>query len=183
MFEIDELISACTAALGESHPGPAIREVLERAMSKPANVAAAFDPPAKAELVPLYASPELTILHLVWAPRMQIPPHDHRMWAAIGIYGGAEDNRFFRRSPDGLVPTGERSLSTSNTVLLGADTIHAVTNPSTTRFTGAIHVYGGDFLNKPRSVWDAETLEEGPATGEDMRRLFETANAARDAEA
>jgi len=29
-------------------------------------------------------------------------------------------------------------------------------------FTGAIHIYGGDFFGMPRSEWDPETLEERP---------------------
>ena len=29
---------------------------------------------------------------------MALNPHDHRMWAVIGMYGGQEDNAFYRRS-------------------------------------------------------------------------------------
>ena len=29
---------------------------------------------------------------------MDIYPHDHRMWAAIGIYAGEEDNAIYRRT-------------------------------------------------------------------------------------
>jgi predicted metal-dependent enzyme (double-stranded beta helix superfamily) len=28
---------------------------------------------------------------------MTIMPHDHRMWAVIGVYTGREDNIFWRR--------------------------------------------------------------------------------------
>jgi hypothetical protein len=38
-------------------------------------------------------------------------------------------------------------------------------------------VYGGDYLRKQRSMWDAETHEERPADGETIRRLFEEARA------
>ena len=176
-FSIDAFIADCTDALAETHPATAVRELLERALRKPQEVAAAFDPPTRAELVPLYASPELTVLKIIWAPGMKLAPHDHRMWAAIGIYGGKEDNRFYRRSPEGLVPSGERSLADRDTVVLGTETIHAVTNPDARAFTGSIHVYGGDYLNKPRSLWDPETLTEEPATGERIRALFEAANA------
>ena len=30
---------------------------------------------------------------------MALYPHEHRMWAVIGMYGGQEDNAFFRRAP------------------------------------------------------------------------------------
>jgi predicted metal-dependent enzyme (double-stranded beta helix superfamily) len=90
---------------------------------------------------------------------MSIWPHDHRMWAAIGIYTGGEDNAFYRRTPDGLTGSGGKSLRPGDICLLGDETIHAVTNP-TTEHAGAIHIYGGDFFAVRRSDWDPETFEE-----------------------
>jgi hypothetical protein len=49
----------------------------------------------------LHQSHDLTILNVVWAPMMTIMPHNHSMWAVIGIYTGREDNIFWRRLPDG----------------------------------------------------------------------------------
>jgi predicted metal-dependent enzyme (double-stranded beta helix superfamily) len=176
MFAVDEFISECRAALGETEPGPAIREILARAVSTPGVVADAFEPPTRAELTPLYASPELTILKVIWAPGMQIPPHDHLMWATIGIYGGEERNQFFRRSPEGLVASGGKSLAERDTVILGQAAIHSVANPNPRVFTGSIHIYGGDYLNKPRSQWNPDSMQEEPSTGERIRELFEAAN-------
>jgi hypothetical protein len=51
-----------------------------------------------------------------------------------------------------------------------------VTNPLP-RFTGAIHVYGGDFFAASRSEWDPETLLEQRYDMEKNLRLFEQANA------
>ena len=53
--------------------------------------------------------------------------------------------------------------------------IHAVQNPARS-YTGAIHVYGGDFIAKPRSQWDADTLEEHPYDLESVRREFDLAD-------
>ena len=61
----------------------------------------------------LHNTPELTVLHVVWAPGMDLLPHNHRMWAAIAVYTGSEDNTFFRRVPDDrthLVETGGKAL-------------------------------------------------------------------------
>ena len=44
--------------------------------------------------------------HVVWAPGMRIRPHDHLMWAAIGLYAGQEDNTFYRRADGHMVPAG-----------------------------------------------------------------------------
>ena len=54
--------------------------------------------PSEAGITVLHQADDLTVLHVVWAPKMAIYPHDHRMWAAIGIYAGAEDNAFYRRT-------------------------------------------------------------------------------------
>ena len=129
MFDVDEFLDDCIRANQEDKPQLAIKELLERAMSDPAALATAL-PPERAEITPLHASPELTVLKVVWTPGMMFRPHNHAMWAAIGIYTGGEDNEFFRREGGGLTPSGGRSLHVGDTVLLGGDVIHAVTNPT-----------------------------------------------------
>jgi predicted metal-dependent enzyme (double-stranded beta helix superfamily) len=106
---------------------------------------------------------------------MRLFPHDHRMWAAIGIYGGTEDNEFFRRGSGGLESSGGKSIEQGEVLLLGDDAIHAVANPLSS-FTGAIHVYGGDFFAEPRSEWDPDTGEERPFDVDHVREVFADAN-------
>lgn len=174
MFDIDLFVSDCIVAIDESESRRAIREVLDRAMAEPSSVADALDH-ALAGLNILYRSPELTVLNVVWAPLMSLQPHDHRMWAAIGIYAGQEDNSFYRRQSEGLTNSGGKELRTGDVVLLGDDTIHAVSNPNR-QHTGAIHVYGGDFVATPRSQWDPETLEEQPYDLDCILKKFADAN-------
>jgi predicted metal-dependent enzyme (double-stranded beta helix superfamily) len=78
-----------------------VREVLLRTLEQPGAVAEWLGR-SEDGLEILFNSSVLTVLNVVWAPRMSIYPHDHRMWAVIGIYGGAEGNTLFRRSPQGL---------------------------------------------------------------------------------
>ena len=182
MFDVDEFLDDCVRANQGDKPQLAIKELLERAISDPAVLASAL-PPERAEITPLYASPELTVLKVVWTPGMTFRPHNHAMWAAIGIYTGGEDNDFFRREDAHLVPSGGRSLHIGDTVLLGGDVIHAVTNP-TEEHAGAIHIYGGDLFAADRSEWDPVTFEEQrydvPAAiqyFEDQNRLFDSPTA------
>ncbi len=175
MFDVDSFLSECVAAASGSDALSAIREVLGRAVSTDSGVRTAL-PPTKADLEPLYASETVTIVKVTWAPGMALPPHDHRMWAAIGIYGGVEDNMFWRRQEETIVESGGRSLAQSDVLLLGSDVVHSVTNPLTRAYTSAIHIYGGDFMTRPRSMWDPETLLEGPADGNSVRQLFDQAN-------
>jgi predicted metal-dependent enzyme (double-stranded beta helix superfamily) len=126
----------------------------------------------------LHHETDLTVLHVVWAPGMHLYPHDHRMWAAIGIYTGQEDNSFFRRPAPGattLVDSGGTAVVAGGVLVLGDDAIHAVTNPLD-RLTGAIHVYGGDFVNQPRSQWGPGPREERPYNMADVTRQFSDSN-------
>jgi predicted metal-dependent enzyme (double-stranded beta helix superfamily) len=175
MFDTDTLIAECRDALDEPDPRRAVREVLVRALERPEPVAAALGR-TTAGIEILHSSPELTVANVIWAPEMSIYPHDHRMWAVIGIYGGAEDNTLYKRGPERIRPAGGRSLRDRDVLALGAEAIHAVSNPQR-RYTGAIHIYGGDFVNQPRSQWDPDTLIEQPYDLEQVRRLFDAANA------
>jgi predicted metal-dependent enzyme (double-stranded beta helix superfamily) len=174
MLDLDDFIADCQAAIAEEQPLRAVKEVLERAVSDPDGVAAAL-PPSASGIVPLHVAPDLTVLKVIWAPGLSFGPHDHRMWAAIGIYGGGEDNEFFRREGSSLTASGGRELRTGDVCLLGDDVIHAVTNP-TAQFTGAIHVYGGDLLETPRSEWRGEPFAEEPYDVARTLAYFEEAN-------
>ena len=175
MFELERFVEACRAALADSDARAAVRETVARAVAEPAGVVAALGEPSRAGLHTLHHDAELTVVHLVWGPGMSLPPHDHRMWAVIGIYAGREDNTFYRRTAHGIEPASLKVLETGDTVALGEPVVHAVTNPLE-RLTAAIHVYGGDFFGTPRSEWDADTLAEHPLDIENTRRLFEESN-------
>ena len=163
MFDLDAFVAACRGALAETRVPGAVREVVARTLEDPAGVLRALGEPQRGGVQKLHHAPDLTILNVIWAPRMTIMPHNHRMWAVIGVYTGREDNIFWRRLPgeEGgrIEAAGARSLGERDVVPLGRDIIHSVTNPIP-RLTGAIHVYGGDFFEAERSEWDAETLQE-----------------------
>lgn len=178
-FDLEAFIAECRSALCEDHPERAMREVTERATSEPAALLAALGEPKRAEIQRLHQTPDLTVLNVIWAPYMTLMPHEHRMWAVIGIYSGREDNIFWRRirdEPRGRIEAaGARALSTGDVVSLGRDIIHSVTNPIP-RLTAALHIYGGDFFAQSRSEWDPETLLERPFDVERTVRFFEEAN-------
>ncbi|HET7597117.1 MAG TPA: hypothetical protein VFK15_09320 [Burkholderiales bacterium] len=176
MFDKEGFIADCRAALAESNAQAAIRELVARAVSEPAQVTRVLGEPRRSGVETIYRAADLTILNLCWGPRMVFKPHDHRMWAVIGIYGGREENTFFRRDGQGLRRHGTKELNVKDTVPLGETIIHAVTNPLD-QITAAIHVYGGDFFATPRSEWDPATCVEQPYSVEDTMRAFEAANA------
>ena len=174
-FDRDRFIEDCVAANREHDAQSAVREVLERAVKDPTGVLAGLGTPDRAGLDVLLRSPTLTIFAAHWAPRMSLPAHDHRMWALIGIYTGREDNIFWRRGPDSVEAVTANVLFAGDVATLPTDTIHSVTNPLP-RFTGGLHVYGGDFFSTPRSQWNAETLAEEPSDGATILAMFEREN-------
>jgi len=178
MFDLDRFIADCRSALAQDSSHKAVREVVARAVSEPAAVLGGLGEPKRAELKKLYHAPDLTVLNVVWGPYMTLMPHNHNMWAVIGVYSGREDNIFWRRLPEEknrVEAAGAKALCVKDAAPLGPDIIHSVTNPIP-RLTGAIHVYGGDFFAASRSEWDAETLTERRYSAEKTIRLFEEAN-------
>ena len=178
-FDAEQFVADCRSALQGTDSSRHIRELVARAVSAPGAVLEGLGAPTRGAIQPLHRSDDLTILNVVWAPMMTIMPHDHRMWAVIGIYTGREDNIFWRRVPDtkqGRVEAASaRALCEKDVALLGAETIHSVTNPIG-RLSGALHVYGGDFFAAERSEWNPESLLEQRYDVERAVRLFEEAN-------
>src|SRR5262245_19425970 len=99
MFDLDQFVADCRSARAADRSHKLVREVVARAVSDPAAVLEGLGEPTRAALTPLHRSDDLTILNVVWAPYMTLLPHNHNMWAVIGIYTGREDNIFWRRLP------------------------------------------------------------------------------------
>ncbi len=179
MFDRDRFVEECRglvdAAPSEIEARRGMRDLVARTVSDHAAVARGIGLVAGGGIDVLYRSPTLTVLNLCWPVGAIIMPHDHSMWAVIGIYSGREDNVLWRRLPDDakhrVEAAGAKSMSDGDTVAFGADVIHSVINPIP-RVTGAIHVYGGDFFAADRHEWDPETLVEKPYDMEKVRKMF-----------
>ena len=179
MFDFDRFTADCRAARAADRSSKTICEVVKRAVSDQAGLLRSLGEPDRAGIREIYRSPDLSIINVVWAPRMMVMPHNHHMWAIIGVYGGREDNIFWRRIAKAgerqLEAADARSLGVKDALPLGEDIVHSVTNP-TSKFTAAIHVYGGDLFAAHRSEWDPDTLSEHPLDGNRTREVFEEAN-------
>jgi predicted metal-dependent enzyme (double-stranded beta helix superfamily) len=182
MFDIDRFAAACRAALAE-RGSDAIREVVCRAVSEPGEIIAALGEQTGAFADILVRTPDLTILNVVWGARQWTLPHNHHHRAIIGMYGGAEDNIYWRRLPEDakrrVEAAGAASLRHGEVTVLGRDVIHSVTNPLD-KLSYALHVYDGDFLSaEGKSCWDAETLIELPYDAATVSPMFGQALASR----
>lgn len=164
----EDLVEACRRARGESQPLLAVKEVLDRAVRDGVSDLKETD---ELTLEVLACDPDLTVVQVVVpaSPRWTLP-HDHTMWAAIGVCEGREDNEFFRRAAPALESSGGRSVEAGQVLVLGDDVIHRIRNPLG-RPLRALHVYGGDFPAARRSMWTEPGWREEPY---DARRAVGT---------
>src|SRR5262245_10672893 len=181
MFDLDQFIADCRAALAADKSHKLVRDVVARAVSDPTAVLKSLGEPTRSVFQPLHRSRDSTIANVIWAPKMTDVPHNHHTWAVISIHTGREDNICGRRVPDGrdgkLDAAAAKALWVHDAEPRGRNIIHSATNPID-RLTGAIHVYGGNFFDPAhRSEWNAETLLEQPWDPQRAVARFEDANA------
>ena len=177
MFDKDQFVEELRAARNESDSMDAISEVIAKAIEDPASIIRALGAPGRGRAEQLYADESITISNIIWGSEMWVPPHDHLMWAVIGVYQGQEDNTFWREQDGNLQEMGGVSLTKGDVRKLGVDAVHSVRNPSL-QLCGAIHVYGGDFFGAipRRHSWNPGTLKRGPYDYEFINSLRNEAN-------
>ena len=175
LIEMQKFIEDCISANNDSNPQEAVKEVLARGVSNPQAMLKAIGEPKEAGLKVFLRSKDLTIFAASWTPQMNLMPHNHHMWANIGLYTGREDNIIWKRNKESLEAHDVRCLFAGDVATLNTNAIHSVTNPLQ-RYTGGLHIYGGDFFATERSQWNPETLIEEPSNGDVIRNIFKKAN-------
>lgn len=158
--DLDQLIIDCRAALAEDRPQSALREVLQRAVSRPGDLMEALPAPRQQSCV-VHVADDLTILQVVNEPGFALYPHDHGAWSACAFYGGREHNTFWRRTADGIERASGKEYGEGDVVIFGRDVVHSIENPLGTN-NAALHVFAGNPFTTPHLQWDAETLQESP---------------------
>jgi predicted metal-dependent enzyme (double-stranded beta helix superfamily) len=163
MSVTDEFIARCVATVTTGQEPAATVEVVEQALR---DQSIARDLSLDEGVRILHNSENLTILHVVMSKRAagigDPIPHNHSMWAAVGVTHGSEHNQLFRRSDDTIEPSGVHVIEAGSVFFMDEDTIHSVKNPSAEHVSSALHVYGGDLIGAAKSMWCAPGLNESP---------------------
>jgi len=158
VFDSDAFVGDCRRAASEAEPVAALAEVVAAAIRNGGAIDAALGTELKGEPDTLFSSPELTVQRIVWPGGAASPPHDHRMWAVVGVYAGEEVNRLYQHAPWGLEERAVRPVGAAEVLTLGEDAIHSVENLRR-QWTAGLHVYGGDIVHKARSAWGPDGVE------------------------
>ena len=162
MFDLQDFIGGCKHFVGAPDAAKRVLDLMLGVVGDAEAIKSAVVPGDPSQAIfdlALFRSSELLVLNATVPPHFATPPHDHGMWAVIGIYEGQENNTFYRRSGEGLEELNRREIRPGEAVLLGADVIHAIENPFGSNTLG-LHVYGGDVLAEGRSMWHPSTQEE-----------------------
>ncbi|WEJ91616.1 MAG: cysteine dioxygenase [Klebsiella huaxiensis] len=116
-----------------------------------------------------------SIVSFVWGPGQSTPIHDHRVWGAIGMLRGVEENQRYRLDQHGQpVASGlAERLSPGEVEKVSSrdGDIHRVSNALTDSVSISIHVYGGNIGGVRRAVYTEEGLVKPFVSGYSNRHL------------
>ena len=179
-MKVHELVARCAHAAEAANPMAAVREVLEDLKSDLAAVERALayvsGVGGNARQV-FYRAPDLTLLKVCFPNGRRTPPHDHGAWATILLLSGEEKNTLYRREGGTLRKAGEATLTSGSILAMREDTVHVAECLSAAPAIG-LHVYGGDIFERPRRMWNPESLEEHPLDWQLYERFAQVASRA-----
>ena len=116
-----------------------------------------------------------SIVSFVWGPGQSTPIHDHRVWGAIGMLRGAEENQRYRLDERGqpVVSGVAERLSPGEVEKVSSrdGDIHRVSNALADSVSISIHVYGGNIGGVRRVVYTPEGLVKPFVSGYSNRHL------------
>ena len=152
-MDIAELIDACREVAAGDQPTRDVSELIAGFVAQP-DLPRLLGEGDRSLYEALYRGEDILVLHGVVPPTpAPVAPHDHRMWAVIGVYQGLEDNELFVRAEGGGLESVDRfTVAAGDVRTLDPSTIHSV-QARGDHYLGAIHVYGGDLFGTPRSTW------------------------------
>jgi predicted metal-dependent enzyme (double-stranded beta helix superfamily) len=171
MFSADVFVREVQLASLAADPIAAVQEVVAEAIADGPSIDSVLGTERKTDNDSLFSSEDLTVQRIIWVPGLPSVPHEHRMWAVVGVYAGEELNRIYERSADGLTEVRSRAVQEREVFALDADAIHSVENCGDT-WTAALHVYGGDIVNVKRNAWGPDGREAPFAEIDTARRAM-----------
>lgn len=180
-FDTNQFVAECRAAANTSDPVTETQSLLQRYIRQPEqlqNLMPTLDESCRSQYNDLFLGYDkvlfeddsVTVFLVDTQPGTDQPPHNHLIDAFIGVYQGAEINRFYGRSEDGLRLAGEKTVRPGEVLPIRPDTIHAI-NAESPGLCRAIHIYLGSLSNIERSLFNPDTGEEITLNMDDYYRF------------
>ena len=168
---LEDLVDTCKLSVACDSPHSMILDAMRHLFADPAALASQIPRFTEAEVEPtargwlvggehlLHRDQDLTIMLIDTLPGVVQPPHEHNVDVFIGVFEGCEEQRFWKRTDDGIVSTPGQSLKAGDILSLGVQAVHAISAPRD-QHARAVHVYLGDVYDVARSVFHPESLLE-----------------------
>ena len=121
VFDAAEFVSDVRSAAASSDSIKAVQEVVAAVIVDRAAIDSALGTELKPEQETLLSSEQLTVQRIIWPLGLVSSPHEHRMWAVVGVYAGEELNRLYERGPEGLRERDTRTVPEGDVFFLDAD--------------------------------------------------------------
>ena len=166
----DQLIDHLKAAAVTDNAENAVKKLLADFV-RDANAAKAAMPNYQEDDVIIFEDETVSIWFCRFQPGAEVPPHDHKMSATIGVFQGIERNDLYDRDDQGQPQLkSSTDIPAGQVVQINSDAIHGVTCTSAIP-SEALHVYLGALTKIQRSIYDTAAGEELPFTDENYQRL------------
>lgn len=166
----DTLIRGARDAAAASDSTRVVRAFLKELLVDPDALVSTLGPLDDADEALLFEDETVSIWHCRFWPGQEVPPHEHRIPAFIGVCQGAESNTFYRRDATGIHPVKTQRIGVGEVLSIGSEGIHSVSavgdGPS-----HALHIYLGPLSRVERSLFRWETGEPIPFTEESLVSL------------
>ena len=168
-FDLQKFIGRLREAASSADAAARVEALMSEAFRDPAAVRAAI-PAFDTDEEILFEDETLSVYYCRFDPDHQVPPHDHRTTAVIGVYEGGEVNSFYRVEDGRLVETSTVTLGAGDVLRIGPDDIHTVMTSASEACHG-LHVYLAPLTTIDRSLYDWETGAAEPMSDERFEAL------------
>ena len=168
-FDLQNFIGRLRNSASSEDAPVRVEALMSEAFRNPEAVRAAM-PRFESDEVILFEDESLSVYYCRFDPDQQVPPHDHRTTAVIGVYDGGEVNSFYRVDGGRLIEEATVTLAPGDVLRIDADAIHTVMTSGQEACHG-LHVYLARLATTDRSLYDWESGTAEPMSDERFQAL------------
>lgn len=159
-FTLDSFLQQLKEAAKTANPEQQVYQVMQQVFTVHIESAADIFRQLDDDVI-LYEDSVIAVLHYRMPTGVVVPPHDHQLYAIIGVYEGVEENHFYQAMNNQLICQAVKPIGKGEVILMRPESIHSV-QTANNQHSAAIHVYLGELTKVKRSRFDWNTGEATP---------------------